>query len=415
MSPALPGGASAGEADPDEGQWSAGARAGYTYVPYGRLQQGTRMAPNPSGLGVDVHLGTLQLQAAAPTGTAIDLQLPFGALATRTIAERRTDAGIGDLELRIRQSAGRWLPGPRLALAAGVVLPTGPYAARSGAANVAPEASYLTLGRGTAWWIAEADAYGAVHRRAAVFGQLSARGPLAHTSDGFAWGPEVRATVGGRVAAIAGRLAFVVASDFQWRGGATEPDPFAGGRIETASAGGLLWSVSPAAVVELGGGVSATVGARIPLHQDVTGNQLVPGVGGFAAVAYAPRLASRPASRGEPRKSPAPYVPARGRITVVDYWAPWCMPCEEISRLLEAAAPRWPDVRIVRIDATDWPGDGAPSLPRGVEGLPAIEIFDENGARQALLVGPDALRVVEHVDALRAGRSPRPATSPEAP
>lgn len=365
------------------------------------------MAPNPSGLGVDVHLGTLQLQAAAPTGTALDLQLPFGALATRTLVERRTDTGIGDLELRIRQSAGRLLSMPRLALAAGAVLPTGPYAARSGAANVTPEASYLTLGRGTAWWIAEADVYGAVHRRAAVFGQLSARGPLAHTSDGFAWGPEVRATAGARVAAIAGRLAFVVASDLQWRGGATEPDPFAGGRIETASAGGLLWSVSPAAVVELGGGVSATVGARIPLHQDVTGNQLVPQVGGFAAVAYAPRLA--------PRKSPARYVPERGRITVVDYWATWCMPCAEISRLLEAAAPRWPDVRIVRIDATDWPGDDAPSLPRGVEGLPAIEVFDENGARLALLVGPDALRVVEHVDALRAGRSPKPATSPEAP
>ena len=404
MNPALPGGASGADAGPDEDRWSASARAAYTFVPYGRLQQGTRTAPNPNGLEIDVHLGTLQLQAAAPTGTALDLQLPFGSLSTRTIDERRTDPGLGDLELRVRQSAGRWLERPRLAIAIGAVLPTGAYVARSGAANLAPEASYLTLGRGVAWWVAEVDARIDVHRRASMFGQVSARGPLARTSDGFAWGTEARATTGARAVAITGRLAFVVASDLQWRDGASEPDPFSGGRLAAANAGGWQWSVSPAAVVELGEGVSASVGARIPLFQDVVGNQLVPQTGGFAAISYAHRLA--------PRRSAARYRPPPGGLTVVDYWATWCAPCVEISRQLEGAAPRWPDVRIVRIDASRWPADDAPALPRGARGLPAIEVFDETGARRALLVGPDALRVVEHVDALRAKR---PLTTREAP
>lgn len=404
MNPALPGGASGTDAGPDDDRWSATARAAYTYVPYGRLQQGTEAAPNPSGLAIDVHLGTLQLQAAAPTGTALDLQLPFGSLRTRTIDMHRTDPGIGDLELRVRQAAGRWIDRPRLALALGAVLPTGAYVARSGAANVPPEASYLTLGRGTAWWIAELDAQLDAHRRASVFGQVSARGPMARTSDGFAWGTEARATLGARAIAIAGRLAFVVATDLQWRGGASEPDPFSGGRLEAANAGGWQWSVSPAAVVELGGGVSASVGARIPLWIDVAGNQLVPQAGGFVAVSYA--------HRGEPRRSAARYRPPPGRITVVDYWATWCAPCAEISRRLEAAAARWPDVRIVKIDASRWPADDAPALPAGVAELPAIEIFDGAGARRALLVGPEALRVIEHVDALRAGRT---ITRPEVP
>lgn len=411
MNPALPGGASGADAGLEADAWSASARAAYTYVPYGRLQQGTRTAPNPSGLAIDVHLGTLQLQAAAPTGTSLDLQLPFGSLRTRTIDERRTDPGIGDLELRIRQGAGRWLGAPRLAIAIGAVLPTGAYVARSGAANLAPEASYLTLGRGVAWWIAELDARLAVHERAAVFGQGSARGPLARASDGFAWGAEARATAGARAVAIPGRLALVVASDLQWRDGASEPDPFAGGRLEAANAGGWQWSVSPAAVIELGGGVSASVGARIPLWSDVVGNQLVPQTGGFAAISYAQRLTPRRRASASP--SPARYQPPPGRITVVDYWATWCAPCEEISRRLERAAARWPDVRIVRIDASGWPADDAPPLPSGASGLPAIEIFDEAGARLALLVGPDALRVVERVDALRAERPvPTPREAP---
>jgi thiol-disulfide isomerase/thioredoxin len=392
------------DAGPDDDRWSASARAAYTYVPYGRLQQGTRMAPNPSELEIDVHLGTLQLQAAAPTGTALDLQLPFGSLSTRTIDERRTDAGLGDLELRVRQSAGRWVRQPQLALALGAVLPTGPYVARSGAANLTPEASYLTLGRGTAWWIAELDARLPVHERASVFGQISARGPLARTSDGFAWGTEARGVAGARAAAIPGRLAFVVASDLQWRGGASEPDPFSGGRLATVNAGSLQWSVSPAAVVELGGGMSASIGARIPLWSDVRGNQLVPQTGGFAAVSYAHRLA--------PRRSAARYAAPPGGITVVDYWATWCAPCVEISRRLDEAARRWPDVRIVSVDASRWPADDAPPLPRGAGGLPVIELLDETGARLALLVGPDALRVVERVDALRAGRT---LTTREAP
>jgi thiol-disulfide isomerase/thioredoxin len=136
---------------------------------------------------------------------------------------------------------------------------------------------------------------------------------------------------------------------------------------------------------------------------DVVGNQLVPQAGGFVALSYA-HTAARAASA---RSVAAPPVrTASGRITVVDYWATWCKPCTRIHELLEAAAPRWPDVAILRVDATAWPDPSAPALPEGATGLPVIEVLDDTGRRTHLLVGPDALRVVEIVDTLRKGIAP---------
>ncbi len=375
--------------------WSISGRAGYTFVPYGKLQQGTTEAANPNELAIDVHLGTAQLQVSAPTGTTLDLQLPFGSLTTSSILGRRTDQGLGDLEVRARQGLGRWLSRPTTSITLGGVVPSGPYVARSGAANLAPEANALTLGRGVVWGIAEIDSRLGLTPRTSMVAQLSGRVPLGRASDGFDWGPELRATAGVQIASITPWLSAVASTDVQWRAGATEPDPFMQqARLTSANVGGLQWSVSPAAWFKLPGGMSLVAGLRIPVINDVTGNQLVPQTGGFVALSYAARLGRPPA--------PAIAAPAAShQITVVDYWATWCAPCTEISRALAAASARWPDVRIIKIDATEWPGEQAPVLPTGAQGLPVIEIFDRTGARIELLTGADALRVVEVVDRQR--------------
>lgn len=373
-------------------------RLGYTYVPYGRLQQGRTTAPNPNGLGIDVHLGTMQVIATAPTGTSLDVQLPFGSLVTNSLGTSRTDNGAGDLEVRLRQSANSLFRIPRVGFGVtlGAVLPTGPYVERSGAANLPPEASFLTLGRGTTWGLFELDGRTQVASRVAAIAQLSMRIPLARTKDEFDWGSEIRATVGTRITLLPW-LSTMLATDVQWRGSASEPDPFAGGRVMSANNGGWQWSLTPALTATLPMGFSVTAGARLPVYLDVTGNQLVPQLGGFMALSYS-QLVSKPTVR----RSVAPVITTTaGKITVVDYSATWCAPCADIERALAAAEPRWPDVRIVRIDASNWPDPSAPRLPDGATGLPVVEIFDQHGRRLALLLGDAARNVVQRVDEFR--------------
>ena len=382
-----------------------GGRVGYTFVPYGRLQQGTSSAANPSGLGIDVHLGTAQINVTAPTGTSLDVQLPFGSLVTHSIAGDRTDNGIGDLELRVRQSSGRWLRRPMLSVSIGTVVPTGPYVPRSGAANLTPEASYLTLGRGAAWWIVEADGRVPLGAHPSLFAQLSGRGPISRTSDEFAWGTELRVTGGVQVSSITSWLSLVVSSDIQWRGRASEPDPFSMKRLTSANAGGIQWGLSPAVVFAVSREVSVVAGARIPLRSDVVGNQLVPQAGGFVTLSYTRRFSQH-------RSAPSPARPVLGQLTVVDYWATWCAPCLQISRALDAASARWPDVRIIKVDATDWPSETAPALPSGAVALPAIEVFDRSGVRAALLMGDEAQHVVDTVEKLRSAVAKPPRNDP---
>ena len=76
-----------------------------------------------------------------------------------------------------------------------------------------------------------------------------------------------------------------------------------------------------------------------------------------------------------------------GRPVVVDFWAPWCGPCKNVTRALEELAGESGDVEFVMLDIDDNPSTAAkydvlsiPTVILFAEGLPAETVI---GARPA--------------------------------
>jgi thioredoxin len=58
---------------------------------------------------------------------------------------------------------------------------------------------------------------------------------------------------------------------------------------------------------------------------------------------------------------------------IVDFWAPWCRPCDTIEPHLRTLAEQWSDrVRLVRVDVDAEPGL---SSRYGVLSLPTVVLF----------------------------------------
>lgn len=100
-------------------------------------------------------------------------------------------------------------------------------------------------------------------------------------------------------------------------------------------------------------------------------------------------------------------VPVPGKLTIFDFWAPWCGPCKVLDPALVEIARAHPDtVAIRRIDVVDWDSAAAATyLTPGGFNLPHLKVF-----------GPDGTLVLERssetdklqalIDAVRALAAP---------
>jgi thiol-disulfide isomerase/thioredoxin/plastocyanin len=106
-------------------------------------------------------------------------------------------------------------------------------------------------------------------------------------------------------------------------------------------------------------------------------------------------------------------APVRGKVTIVDFWAPWCEPCKKLEPVLVELAKNDPaHVAVRRINVVDWdsPVVAQYLTPRGFD-LPHVKIYDASGAlvfEQSS--GPGKL--VPMIDAIRAIVAPAPVAPP---
>ncbi|RME87446.1 MAG: thioredoxin [Anaerolineae bacterium] len=102
---------------------------------------------------------------------------------------------------------------------------------------------------------------------------------------------------------------------------------------------------------------------------------------------------------------------ASPRPVVVDFWAPWCVPCRRTKPVLEALGREY----VGRVDFQAVNADEHPDLARelGIFAIPTLLVF-RNGRETARLIGAKgAAEYRDLFEALAAGEdAPRPRLSP---
>ena len=71
-----------------------------------------------------------------------------------------------------------------------------------------------------------------------------------------------------------------------------------------------------------------------------------------------------------------PSLVTEGSITIVDFYADWCVPCKKISPVLEQLAKDDPDVVLLKLDIVKW---GTPiALQFGLHSIPSVRVFNRS-------------------------------------
>lgn len=88
---------------------------------------------------------------------------------------------------------------------------------------------------------------------------------------------------------------------------------------------------------------------------------------------------------------------ARDKVTIFDFTADWCKPCQILGEKLADFARREKRIAIRKIDVTRWNTPVVREHLTGIKGLPYVEVFDRKGRRVTSLEIPKVWKIEDVV------------------
>ena len=72
-------------------------------------------------------------------------------------------------------------------------------------------------------------------------------------------------------------------------------------------------------------------------------------------------------------------VLAVDQVTVLDFFADWCAPCEEVTRHLQSVCKSHPDLAVRQFNIVTWDSPIATHYLAHVSALPYVQVYDKHG------------------------------------
>lgn len=105
---------------------------------------------------------------------------------------------------------------------------------------------------------------------------------------------------------------------------------------------------------------------------------------------------------------------APGKVTVFDFYAPWCGPCRVMTRELKEIVASRSDVAVRKVNIADWDRPVVAQHLKGVANIPYLLLFGKDGQRLLALVGVKKQELRQAI-AQAGGPTPAPADDSSPP
>jgi thioredoxin 1 len=86
---------------------------------------------------------------------------------------------------------------------------------------------------------------------------------------------------------------------------------------------------------------------------------------------------------------------ARGKVTIVDFYADWCGPCRHLSPSLDQMARTDPEIALRKIDIVNWK---TPVVKQyNVRSIPQVNVYNRGGRLVGTVVGGDVQEIRRYI------------------